>query len=154
MKLSKHGLELIKRFEGCELTAYKDAVGVPTIGYGHTLNVKMGQKITALEADKLLCEDVAHFEQGVMRLIQEMGISVTQNQFDALVSFAFNLGLGNLRRSTLVKKLYLMKQTDTASQQAVACEFLRWNKAGGKVLLGLTRRRQAEHDLFLSQLKE
>lgn len=151
MRLSQQGLELIKRFEGLSLKAYKDAVGVPTIGYGHILGVKMGTEITALEAEELLQQDVSHFEQGVSHLINELGINITQPQFDALVSFAFNLGLGNLKKSTLLKKLYLMKQGDKLSMQAVAKEFLRWNKAGGKVLQGLVNRRQAESDLFLQK---
>lgn len=151
MRLSQQGLELIKRFEGLSLKAYKDAVGVPTIGYGHILGVKMGTGITALEAEELLQQDVSHFEQGVSCLINELDINITQPQFDALVSFAFNLGLGNLKKSTLLKKLYLMKQGDKLSMQAVAKEFLRWNKAGGKVLQGLVNRRQAESDLFLQK---
>lgn len=151
MRLSHQGLELIKRFEGLSLKAYKDAVGVPTIGYGHILGVKMGTEITALEAEELLKQDVSHFEQGVSRLINELDINITQPQFDALVSFAFNLGLGNLKKSTLLKKLYLMKQGDKLSMQAVAKEFLRWNKAGGKVLQGLVNRRQAESDSFLQK---
>lgn len=149
MRLSDEGLTLIKRFEGVRLKAYKDAVGVPTIGYGHILGVRMGDEITLEQAEQFLREDVAHFEKGVTRIAQELTVELTQSQFDALVSFAFNLGLGNLRRSTLLKKLYVMKQCDEQSKVAVASEFLRWNRAGGQVLRGLTRRRQAEHDLFL-----
>lgn len=143
------GIALIKNFEGLLLEAYQDVVGVWTIGYGHTHNVKPGQRITEQQAEQLLKEDLRLFEKGVNRLVAELNIELTQCQFDALISFAFNLGLGNLRKSTLCKKLYLMKQHDQKSILAVADEFLKWNKAGGKVLNGLVRRRQAERNLFL-----
>lgn len=154
MKLSQAGLDLIKHFEGLRLTAYLDAVNVPTIGYGHTNSVKRAdvlnkKTITNTQAEALLKEDVAVYERGVNRLTREMGVMLTQSQFDALVSFSFNVGLGNLRRSTLLKKLYVMNQNDQSSIYAVADEFLRWNRAGGKVLQGLVRRRGAERLLFL-----
>lgn len=154
MKLSQAGLDLIKHFEGLRLTAYFDAVNVPTIGYGHTNSVKRAdvlnkKTITNAQAEALLKEDVAVYERGVNRLTREMGVMLTQSQFDALVSFSFNVGLGNLRRSTLLKKLYVMNQNDQSSIDAVADEFLRWNRAGGKVLQGLVRRRGAERLLFL-----
>lgn len=148
-KLSQTGLALIKRFEGCKLVAYRDAVGVPTIGYGHTHDVKMGQTITQAQADAFLVADVEKFERGVNFLVDELRVEITQNQFDALVCFAFNVGLRALEKSTLAKKLYLMKQKEQASIYAVADEFPRWNKAGGKVLPGLTKRRGAERLLFL-----
>lgn len=153
-KLSQKGLALIKKFEGLRLTAYTDAVGVPTIGYGHTKTVRKTdvltkKTITEQEADALLKRDVKEFEGGVNRLTIELGIPITQCQFDALVSFAFNVGLGNLKKSTLLKKLYVMSQKDQTSIYAVADEFLRWNRAGGRVLNGLTRRRGEERLLFL-----
>lgn len=145
MKLSNTGLQLIKEFEGVRLRAYKDAVGVWTIGYGHTKSVTPGMHITMERAEQLLKEDLDIFEKGVENLVQ---VPLNQNQFDALVSFAFNVGLGALGRSTLLR--YLNKgQYATASK-----EFPRWNKAGGRVLKGLTRRREAEMDLFLTSVVE
>ena len=140
MKISQKGLDLIKNFEGLELKAYKDSVGILTIGYGSTgSHVKSGMTITAEQAEELLKQDVSRFEKGVNDLVK---VSLTQNQFDALVSFSFNLGLGNLKSSTLLKKLNASDYTGAVN------EFLRWNRAGGKVLNGLTRRRQAEKDMF------
>ena len=132
MKISQKGLDLIKNFEGLELKAYKDSVGILTIGYGSTgSHVKSGMTITAEQAEELLKQDVSRFEKGVNDLVK---VSLTQNQFDALVSFSFNLGLGNLKSSTLLKKLNASDYTGAVN------EFLRWNRAGGKVLNGLTRR--------------
>lgn len=142
MKISQKGISLVKGFEGLELKAYKDSVGVVTIGYGSTgPHVYMGQVITEAQAEALLIKDLSRFESGVTELVKA---PLTQNQFDALVSFSFNLGLGNLKSSTLLKKLNA-KDYIGASE-----EFERWNKAGGKVLNGLTRRRLAEKELFLS----
>lgn len=150
LKTSQKGIELIKKFEGCKLTAYRDSVGVWTIGFGHTKDVKADMVITAEQAEQFLKDDVVYFENGVNKLLKTLKAQVTQNQFDALISFAFNLGLGNLRKSTLAKKLYVMQQNDRDSVQAVADEFPRWNKAGGQVLTGLTKRRNAERALFLT----
>ena len=150
LKTSQKGIELIKKFEGCKLTAYRDSVGVWTIGFGHTKDVKADMVITAEQAEQFLKDDMGHFEYGVNKLLKTLKTTVTQNQFDALISFAFNLGLGNLRKSTLAKKLYVMQQNDRDSVQDVADEFPRWNKAGGQVLTGLTKRRNAERALFLT----
>lgn len=140
MKISKKGLDLIKAFEGLELKAYKDSVGILTIGYGSTgSHVRPGMVITKEQAEELLKQDVSRFEGGVNDVVK---VPLTQNQFDALVSFSFNLGLGNLKSSTLLRKL------NASDYYGAANEFLRWNKAGGKVLNGLTRRRQAEKDMF------
>lgn len=140
MKISQKGLNLIKSFEGLELKSYKDSVGVLTIGYGSTgSHVKSGMVITKEQAEELLKEDVSRFEKGVNGLVK---VPLTQNQFDALVSFSFNLGLANLKSSTLLRKL------NTSDYSGAAKEFLRWNRAGNKVLAGLTRRRQAEKDMF------
>lgn len=142
MKISQKGVNLIKEFEGLELKAYKDAVGIVTIGYGSTgPHVSMGQTVTQAEAEALLMKDVSRFEIGVEQLVK---VPLNQNQFDALVSFAFNLGLGNLGSSTLLRKL------NSKDYVGAANEMLRWNKAKGKVLKGLTRRRVAEKALFLS----
>lgn len=138
---STTGIELIKRFEGLRLSAYLDAVRVPTIGYGHTKTARMGQKITAAQAEELLVKDLAVFEQAVNDLV---AVDINQNEFDALVSFAFNVGAGALNRSTLLRVL------NKGRRQAAADEFLRWNRAGARVLAGLTRRRAAERTLFLT----
>jgi lysozyme len=141
-QISINGIKLIKSFEGCRLKAYRCPAGVLTIGYGHTGSVKDGQSIIQSEADRLLVEDLQKFVNGVGSCVK---VEITQNQFDALVSFAYNCGLGALKTSSLLKYVN-KKQFDLASK-----EFLRWNKAGGKVLAGLTRRRQAELKLFLSK---
>jgi len=141
MKTSETGIELIKKFEGCKLTAYRDPVGVLTIGYGHTgSDVKEGQKITQKKADALLKEDLEKFETGVNLLILAK-YRFTQNEFDALVSFAYNLGLGNLKKLTGNGK---------RNKGQIADAIPLYNKAGGKVLSGLVKRRKAEQELFLT----
>ncbi len=140
MEISSEGIKLIKGFEGLRLNAYRDAVGVLTIGYGHTKNVEEGQQITEEEAEALLKSDLEIFEDSVLDAVN---VPITQHQFDALVSFTYNLGARNFRNSTLLKKL------NAEDYEGAANEFLRWNRAGGRVLNGLTRRRAAERDLFL-----
>lgn len=140
MKTSPNGVALIKHFEGCRLTAYKCPAGVLTIGYGSTgPHVTEGLKITQERADDILREDLDRFEKGVDVAVK---VSLDQDEFDALASFAFNLGLGNLTVSTLLKKL------NANDRVGAAKEFLKWNRAGGVVLAGLTRRRKAESELF------
>ena len=141
MRISEKGINLIKRFEGLRLEAYLDSVAVPTIGYGHTRGVKLGQTITQEQADAFLEEDIHEFELAIQRLVH---INLTQNQFDALVSFTFNLGIGNLKQSTLLKKLNAGDITGAAN------EFNRWVYAGGKKLTGLVKRRSAERLLFIT----
>lgn len=141
MKTSERGLALIREFEGLRLAAYQDAVGVWTIGYGTTRGVKQGQKITAADAESLLRDDLARFESEVMRLVK---VPLSQPQFDALVVFTYNLGAKNLGNSTLLRRL------NAGDYKGAAGQFERWNKAGGKVLAGLTRRRAAERKLFES----
>lgn len=138
-KTSPTGIDLIKHFEGCRLEAYRDAVGVWTIGFGHTREVHPGQRITAERAEELLREDLARFERYVADAVK---VPLTQGQFDALVSFTYNLGPGNLRRSTLLRKL------NAGDHKGAQAQFKRWNRAGRVVLRGLTRRRRAEADLF------
>ena len=141
MNIGEAGIALIKEFEGRRLAVYCDPIGILTVGYGHTgPDLEEGSIITEVEADAYLREDVAHAEKCVNRLTN--GIQITQGQFDALVSFVFNLGCDALRRSTLLVNLL---DGDDAS---AAKEFVRWNRAGGKVLAGLTRRREAEAALF------
>lgn len=141
-KTSATGHNLIRDFEGERLTAYPDpgTGGDPwTIGVGHTgTDVHKGLTITKERSDQLLSEDLARFEAGVNKLAPK----TTQAQFDALVSFSFNVGLGNLTGSTLLKK---HNAGDYAGAQA---EFAKWNKAAGKVMPGLTRRRAAEAVLY------
>lgn len=144
MKTSSHGLSLIKQFEGFRSQAYICPAGVLTIGYGSTgAHVKRGQVITEAEATSLLIKDAARFE----RAVNALGLKLTQNQFDALVSLAFNIGTGNFNKSTLVKRLKAGDMAGAAAQFAV------WNKArvNGvlKVLPGLVRRRAAEAALFV-----
>lgn len=141
LRTSPRGIALIKEFEGCRLSAYLCAAGVPTIGYGHTAGVALGMTITLAQAEAFLREDLRKFEKGVSEALTR---SVTQSQFDALVSFSYNLGVGALKKSTLLR---LLNQGRT---EEAAGEFLKWNRAGGKVLTGLTRRRQKEKELFLS----
>lgn len=143
MQTSPAMRDKIAEWEGCRLIAYRDPVGIWTIGVGHTGPVDgepvgPGMRISAEKADQLLSQDLARFEEAVERLTQ----TTTQAQFDALVSFAFNLGEGALERSTLRKLHNAGRYADAAY------EFGRWNKAGGKVLTGLTRRRQGERRIY------
>ncbi|WP_313284644.1 lysozyme [Stutzerimonas kunmingensis] len=139
MHTSQKGLDLIKSFEGLRLSAYKCPADVWTIGYGTTAGVKPGQNITKERAEELLREDVKRFEAQVLRLVK---VPLTQGQHDALVSFVYNLGAGNLSNSTLLRLL------NAGDYAGAAAQFDRWNKAGGKVLAGLARRRAAERALF------
>ena len=140
MKTGIQGLELIKSFEGLELNAYKCAAGVWTIGYGHTKDVQEGMVISAETANDMLMEELVEYENYVNTLVT---VPLNQNQFDALVSWVYNLGSSNFQASTLLKVINAGGQ-----MLAVPAQIMRWNKAGGKVLEGLTRRRQAEADLF------
>lgn len=136
MNISSKGIELIKRFEGCRLSAYRCPAGVWTIGYGHTLNVKPGDKITQDQADEYLREDLKRFESHVSSYNK---YGWTQPEFDALVSFAFNIG--NITGLTAA---------GTRSKAQIADAMLLYVRAKGVVLPGLITRRQAEHDLFVS----
>lgn len=139
MKIGSTGVDLIKHFESCKLTAYQDSVGIWTIGWGHTGSVKKGDIWTQGEADNILLNDLDKFEGYVNQYVK---VPLTQNQFDALVSWTFNLGPGNLKSSTILTKLNEKKYDEVPSQMK------RWNKAGGKVLHGLERRRNAEAVMF------
>lgn len=138
---SQAGIDLIKSFESCRLTAYQDSVGVWTIGYGHTSGVYAGMTITQAQADTFLRQDLATAENAVN---SKVTISITQNMFDALVSLTFNIGSGKFGTSTLLKKL---NQGDI---NGAADEFDRWIYAGEQVLAGLVRRRAAEKAMFLN----
>lgn len=140
MRTSPQGFDLIKHFEGCRLEVYKCSAGVPTIGWGHTgPDVKPGMRWTQQQADRALEDDLVKFERAIAEQIK---VELTQSQFDALVSFAFNLGPGALFKSTLRKLL------NAGDYAGAAGQFPLWNKAAGKVLAGLTRRRLAEQALF------
>lgn len=139
MKISEAGLSLIKEFEGFRANAYLCSAGVPTIGYGHTRGVKLGDVCTREEAEEWLREDVEAAERCVN---QTVAVPLTENEFSALVSFVFNLGCGNFRKSTLLKLL------NESRHDEAAMEFRRWDRAGGQVLAGLTKRRLAEQRLF------
>ncbi|MBS1204072.1 MAG: muraminidase [Proteobacteria bacterium] len=137
------GLTLIKSFEGLSLEKYRDAVGKWTIGYGHLIlpQENFPQALSKVEAEDLLRADLGMTERGVHRLVT---VDLNQNQFDALVAFTFNVGVGNLQDSTLLRLL------NQGQYQAAADQLPRWNKAGGKILPGLTRRRDAERALFMA----
>lgn len=139
MKMSNNGLELLKHFEGLRLEAYRDPAGVWTNGYGHTKDVHAGDRCTPQQALEWLLEDVEGSEYVVNKVVQ---VPLNQNQFDALVDFVYNLGSGNFQKSTLLKLL------NAGEYAGAAKEFPRWNYAGGKVLPGLTARRNAERELF------
>lgn len=142
MKTGPKGIALIKEFESVQLHAYKCPAGIWTIGAGHTgPDVSPGMVITEGQADEILAGDLHKFEKAVNSAVK---VPLTQNQFDALVAFTFNVGEGNLKSSTLLKLL------NEGKYQEVPAQMLRWNKAGGKELAGLTRRRKAEGDLFQS----
>lgn len=146
MKLSENGMALIKHAEGLRLKAYQDSVGVWTIGYGWTHPVEgkkvgAGMQISQTMAERLLRCGIAQFEQGVGQLVN---VPITQGQFDALVSFAYNLGLRSLASSTLLRRV------NAGDKQGAANEFGRWVNAGGIRLDGLVARRAAECALFLS----
>jgi lysozyme len=147
MKLNKAGADLIKSFEGCKLTAYVCSAGHNTIGYGNTFyengdKVKPGDKITKERAESLFDLISDSFADKVVPLIKS---KINENQFGALVSFAYNAGVGNLQKSTLLKKV-----NANPNDPSIRDQFMLWNKAGGKVLAGLTRRRKAEADLYFS----
>lgn len=141
MKTNDAGIALIKQFEGCRLHAYKDIVGVWTIGYGHTGGVSSDWVWTQAECEERLAKDLESFEAGVSKLVT---LPITPNQFAAMVSFAFNLGLDKLKASTLLRCF------NKHNAAAAADEFLKWCHAGGVVVEGLVKRRQAERTLFLT----
>lgn len=141
MKTSSRGIELIKRHESLIQTAYLDPVGIWTIGYGHTGGVKSGDVVSEAQAEQLLREDLSTAE----RAVNSHGLRLNQNQFDALVSFTFNCGSGNLARSTLLKKV-----KRNSNDPTIADEFRKWKYGGGRVLPGLVKRREEELKLYFS----
>lgn len=145
MKTSPKGVRLICEFEGFRASAYLDPVGIPTIGYGFTKGVRLGDTITRIEAHLRMERELGEYERGVMRACK---VEPNQNQFDALVCFAFNVGVAGMSRSSVIKA---HNRGDT---QAAARAFGLWNKAGGKVFAGLTRRRAAEGALYLEPMPD
>tara|TARA_R100000234_G_scaffold58967_1_gene35612 strand:- start:1375 stop:1863 length:489 start_codon:yes stop_codon:yes gene_type:complete len=142
MEISQEGIALIKKFEGCKLESYQCAAGVWTIGYGSTSGIKEGMEISQQRAEALLLEDVAVFEEAVNKAVK---VPLEQHEFDALVSWTFNLGPSNLNSSTMLKVLNDNKKSEVPAQMR------RWNKAGGETLQGLIRRREAESLLFQNE---
>ena len=139
MKISQVGIDLIKSFEGCVLTAYLCPSNVWTIGYGHTTGVYQGQTITRVQAERYLKEDIVKYEN----YVNNTGVSLNQNQFDALVSFTYNCGSGNLKKLIANRSL-----------AEIAEAILLYNKSNGKTLSGLVRRREAERKLFLTPVNQ
>jgi lysozyme len=141
MNISEAGIKAIETYEGVRLTAYLDSVDVPTIGVGHTLGVKLGDVITQDQADEFLRADLEDAEYAVNKYVT---VPLTQGQHDSLTSFVFNLGASAFKGSTLLADLNAGQYDDAADQ------FLRWNRAGGQVLAGLTKRRISERLMFLT----
>ncbi len=141
-RTNRNGLLLIKSFEGLRLKAYKDAVNIWTIGYGTTRDVRPGQVISEAQAVEFLQKDLARFEKSINEVIKT---PINDNQFSALACFTYNVGSGAFRSSTLLRKL------NAGDIRGAANELLRWDKAGGRTLAGLTRRRKAERALFLGE---
>ena len=141
MKVSDIFLEKLMEMEGCRLVAYRDAAGVPTIGYGHTAGVRMGDRISQQRAKALLRQDA----EAVMRQVRALDVARTEAQLEALTSFAFNLGIARLRSSTLLKVI-----RQGGSKQAIQREFKRWVYAGGRKLSGLVKRREWEASHFFA----
>lgn len=149
MKTSHTGVELIKKHEAFMSKPYLDPVGIPTIGYGATYypngnKVTMSDNpITKAQAEEMLKEMLIPYEVAV----KKVSLTLNQNQFDALVSFSYNVGTGALSKSTLAKKVKA-----NPNDLSIAYEFARWNKAGGKILRGLVRRRKEEADLYFTEI--
>jgi len=139
MKISHEGLAIIKKFEGLELEAYQCSAGVWTIGYGHTKDVQQGDQWSESHAEYMLEVELEEYQSYINEYVE---VALSQHQFDALVSWVYNLGPANLKSSTLLKVL------NSGDYEGVPAQIKRWNKAGGKVLKGLVRRREAEALLF------
>lgn len=141
MEINQEGLDLIKRFEGCRLSVYLDPIGLATVGWGQRTDLPVGTSITQSEADSMLQEAVAAVAKGVGSLVTK---EIDPRPFSALCSLAYNIGLGNLKRSSVLRLV------NDGEMEKAADHFLDWDQAGGKVLTGLKTRREAERALFLS----
>jgi len=139
MKISEDGLELIKKFEGCETSAYQDSVGVWTIGFGHTKGVEEGQTCSIEDAESMLADEMDEYEGYINNMVK---VDLQQHEFDSLVAWVYNLGPTNLSESTMLKVL------NGGQFDRVPDEMNRWTRAGGEILEGLVRRRQAESLMF------
>ena len=144
MKINDAGIRLLKEFEGCKLTSYKDSVGIWTIGYGltsaaHIVDVKQGMTITQAQAEQYLRQALGQYEEAVHKGTTH---EPNPNQNAAMVSLCYNIGPGNFAKSSVLREF------NAKNFSKAAAAFLSWNKAGGKVLVGLSRRRQAEKKLF------
>ena len=140
-RTSQHGIEKIKEHEALRLKPYKDVAGILTIGYGHVLiNGEWWDEITPAFAEELLKNDLSIAERAVSELVT---VGITQNQYDALVSFVFNVGVNAFKDSTLLRKI-------NAGDESAKDEFYRWKYAGGEVIAGLVNRRERERELFLT----
>lgn len=137
--INQLGLDIIKRFETLRLTAYADPIGIPTIGYGHTRGVKLGDTITEEHANMFLADDLQDAESHIEQMIN---IDININQFSAMVCLVFNIGWSDFAKSTI------RRLVNDGDFDGAAGEFCKWNHAGGQQLPGLTRRRQAEEELF------
>lgn len=137
--ISAQGIELIKKFEGLRLEAYQCSAGVWTIGYGTTSNIREGMKITRSQAEEYLVRDLLAFEQSINARVK---VPLKQYQFDALICFVYNVGVGAFSKSSLLKLL------NAGNYEAVPAQLMRWTKAGGKELVGLVKRRRAEAALW------
>tara|TARA_R100000544_G_C2218883_1_gene56251 strand:- start:411 stop:863 length:453 start_codon:yes stop_codon:yes gene_type:complete len=138
MKTSEEGIALIKKFEGCKLDAYQCSADVWTIGFGTTQGVKKGATCSQDEAETFLANDLCQFEQSILKMVD---VSLKQNEFDALISWIYNLGATNFSESTLLRRI---NDNTDSSRADIPYQIKRWNRAGGKVLDGLVRRREAE----------
>jgi lysozyme len=145
MQISESGLDIIKAFEGYRLSAYQDSVGIWTIGYGSTQGVHVGMVITAAQAEAMLRDSAVTFQSFVTAVVKQ---PISQKMFDALVSFTYNVGQGNLQKSSVLRLLNI------GDYQSSGDAFLLWNKAGGQVVAGLVRRRGMERALFLSGIAD
>ncbi len=145
MRLSKEGLDFIKSHEGLVLRAYKDVAGIWTVGYGHTISARPGMVVTKDQAEELLRQDLVLPERTVNAGCY--GIPLTQHQYDALVSFTYNVGSTAFSRSTLLRRL------KAGDYDGAATQFLSWSMAGGKQVKGLLNRRAAERGLFLTKVE-
>ena len=142
MNTSNKGINLIKKYEGCRLYAYRDSVGVLTIGYGTTKGVKAGMSITQQQAESFLKRDIAPLE----KVLNSMNINFTQGQYDALISFQYNLGAANFKSSTMYKKIIAR-----ADDLDITDQMVKWHNAAGRPLLGLKKRRVEEANTFLGK---
>lgn len=139
MKATPYALLIIRHFEGLSLTAYKCPAGIWTIGYGHTAHVRPGDTITQNQANELLEKDIRRFEQ----YLDGLALGISQNQYDALISFIFNIGTDAFSKSTMLRKI-----KSNPNDPSIAAEFRRWIYSQGKVLPGLQRRREEELKLY------